>query len=174
MLRLRQRFPDEPRGRVDEPLDGEIELRVEGELLAHDFAFFLLELFDVLVEPVQSGFPQMTARGQPVFDDLEPFGCDLIRPHSPALFRLHQPALFEHREVLHERRELHVERRRQLADGGWSDRQTLQHFPPSRVGQGVEDVVSGCGLNHVPHHPSARVVGSDGGILQPRNTFVNT
>src|SRR3954469_12448979 len=36
MLRLRQRFPDEPRGSVDEPFDGEVEFRIEGEFLAHD------------------------------------------------------------------------------------------------------------------------------------------
>jgi hypothetical protein len=56
--------------------------------------------------------------------------------------------VFEHREVLHERWELHVEWRGQLADGGWSDRQSLQDFAPSRVGQGVKHVVGGCGLNH--------------------------
>jgi hypothetical protein len=50
--------------------------------------------------------------------------------------------------VLHERRELHVERRRQLADGGRSGRQPLQDFSPSRVGQGLKNLVSGCGLNH--------------------------
>jgi hypothetical protein len=50
--------------------------------------------------------------------------------------------------VLHERRELHVERCRQFADGGWSDRQFLQDLSPSRVGQGVKNVVSGYGLNH--------------------------
>ena len=50
--------------------------------------------------------------------------------------------------MLHERGEFHVERCRQLADGGWSDRQSLQDFPPSRVGQGVKNVVSDCGLNH--------------------------
>jgi len=105
-------------------------------------------LFDVLIEPVQSSFPQLATRGQPVFNDLEPFGCDLIRPNSPALFRPHQSALFERREVLHERRELHVERCREFADRGWSDGQSLQDFPPSRVGQGVKNVVSGCGLNH--------------------------
>ena len=55
--------------------------------------------------------------------------------------------------MLHERRELHVERCRQFADGGWSDRQSLQDFPPSRVGQGLKDFVSGCGLNHFRHHP---------------------
>src|SRR6476469_8084058 len=74
-----------------------------------------------LLEPVQSSFPQLTTRGQPVFSDLEPFGRDLIRPHSPALLRLDQVASFEHREVLHKRWELHVERRRQFAHSGWSD-----------------------------------------------------
>jgi hypothetical protein len=55
--------------------------------------------------------------------------------------------------VLHERWELHVERCRQFADGGWADRHSFQDLPPSRVGQGVKHCVSGCGLNHVRHHP---------------------
>jgi hypothetical protein len=50
--------------------------------------------------------------------------------------------------VLHERGELHVKRCRQLADGGWPDRKPLQDFAPSRVGQGLKNLVSGCGLNH--------------------------
>jgi hypothetical protein len=50
--------------------------------------------------------------------------------------------------VLHERRELHVERLRQLADGGRSGRKSLQDLPSSRVGEGVKNVVSGCELNH--------------------------
>lgn len=36
------------------------------------------------IEPVQSSFPQLTTRGQPVFNDLEPFGRNLVRPHPPA------------------------------------------------------------------------------------------
>src|SRR5262249_26679962 len=111
--------------------------------------FLVLELFDVLVELVQSSLPQPTTRGQPVFRDLEPFGRDLVSPYPSALLRPYQPTPFEHREMLHERREFHVERCRQLADGGRSDGQLLQDFPPSRVGQGVKDVVSDCRLNHV-------------------------
>src|SRR5215203_7327830 len=36
MLRLRQRFPDEPRGRVDEPFDCEIKFRIDCDECAHD------------------------------------------------------------------------------------------------------------------------------------------
>ena len=107
-----------------------------------------LELFDVGVEPVESGFPQLTLLGQPVLSDFEPFGCDLIGPHPPSFLRLHQSTPLEHRQVLHERGELHVERCCQLADGGWADRELLQNLPPSRIGQGVEHIVSDCGLNH--------------------------
>lgn len=67
-----------------------------------------IPLFDVLVEPVQSSFPELTARGQPVVHHREPFGGDLICPHPPTLSRPHQAALFEHREVLHERREFRL------------------------------------------------------------------
>src|SRR6187551_898870 len=42
MFRFRQRFPDEPRGSVDEPFDGEIEFRIDRELLAHDSDSFSL------------------------------------------------------------------------------------------------------------------------------------
>src|SRR5919206_3445908 len=45
----------------------------------------VLELFNVVVELAQSGFPQLTPLGQPVLRDFEPFGCDLIGPHTPAL-----------------------------------------------------------------------------------------
>src|SRR5262249_48137504 len=55
-----------------------------------------LQLFDVVVEPVQSGFPQLTSFGKPVRSHFEPFGCDLIRPHPPPLLRFHQSTLFEH------------------------------------------------------------------------------
>src|SRR6185437_3067615 len=110
--------------------------------------FLVLELFDVLVELIQSSFPQPTARRQPIFNDLEPFWRNLVRPYTSALLRLHQPALLEHRQVLHERRQLHVERCCQLADGGWPDGQLLQNFPPGRIGQGVKNIVSDRGLNH--------------------------
>ena len=111
-----------------------------------------VQLIATAFRPAQAALlPSLATRGQPVFDDPEPLGRDLIRAHSPVLLRLDQSTPFQHREVLHERRELHVERRRQLADGGWSDRQLLQDFPPRRVGQGVKDCVSGCGgLNHIP------------------------
>src|SRR5262245_24117475 len=42
MLRFRQRFPDEPRGGVDEPFDSEIKFRIDCELLAHDSDSFAL------------------------------------------------------------------------------------------------------------------------------------
>src|SRR6185436_21079107 len=42
MLWLRQCLPDQPGGRVDEPLDGEIELRIEREVLAHGADSFSL------------------------------------------------------------------------------------------------------------------------------------
>src|SRR5918995_388359 len=42
MLRVRQRFPDQRRGSVDEPFDSEIEFRIEAELLAHDSDSFSL------------------------------------------------------------------------------------------------------------------------------------
>src|SRR5215211_400199 len=42
MLRCGQRFPDELRGRVDEPFDGEIEFRIERQWLAHESDAFSL------------------------------------------------------------------------------------------------------------------------------------
>jgi hypothetical protein len=57
--------------------------------------------------------------------------------------------VFEQREVLHERWQLHVERRCQFSDGGWSDGQSFQDLSPGRVGQGVKHFVSDCGLSHL-------------------------
>src|SRR5262245_39814190 len=46
-----------------------------------------LELFDVFVEPIKSGFPQLTLLGQPVLSEFEPCGRDLISPHPASLLR---------------------------------------------------------------------------------------
>ncbi len=109
-----------------------------------------------MAELVQSRFPQVTTRDQPVLNDRAPFGCNLMRPLAPSLFRLHQSALFEHREVLDERGELQVERRAQLTDGCRSTREVFQDFAPSRTGRGVKNIVRDCGL---PHCNSSRLVG---------------
>jgi len=42
MFRFRQHLPDETRGRIDEPFDREIELRIEGEVRVHDCDSFSL------------------------------------------------------------------------------------------------------------------------------------
>jgi hypothetical protein len=50
----------------------------------------------------------------------------------------------------------------------------LEDFPPSRVGQGVKHFVSDCGLSHADTIHVLGVIRSDRGILQRRDTFVNT
>ena len=77
----------------------------------------VLELFDELVEAIQSCFPHLPARGDPVVHDLQPFRRDLVRAHASTLLRCHESAPFEDGQMLHERGKLHLERRRQFAHG---------------------------------------------------------
>ncbi len=137
------------RGRVDEPFEDEIELRIDREVFAHGSDSFSLSCLTYSSNRSSRASHNRRRSVSQSSATLEPFGYDLVGPHPPPLLRPHQPAPFEHRQVLHERGELHVERCRQLADRGRSDRQLLQNSPPSRVGQGMKDVVGDRGWSHL-------------------------
>jgi hypothetical protein len=52
--------------------------------------------------------------------------------------RPHQPARLQHREMLHHRRQGHVERPGEFAHRGGTLAQALDHDPAGRVGQRLE------------------------------------
>jgi len=79
---------------------------------------------------------------------LDPFGCILHRlGHEPAaidssiLAPCDKLCPFEHSQVLGNPREGDVEGRRQVADGGFTSRQTRQDAAPGSVGEGGKDGV---------------------------------
>ena len=62
-----------------------------------------------------------------------------VGPHAPCLAGAHQAASLEHREVLGERRQRHLERPSKLGDRRGTPAQALQHLAPGRVGESVKD-----------------------------------
>ena len=61
-------------------------------------------------------------------------GLHGARPHPSHLLRPHQPARLEHREVLHDSGQRHVDRARQLGHRGRPPRQPLHDVSACRVG----------------------------------------
>ena len=109
---------------------------------------FVSEIVQVVIELIQSCFPQPALLGQPVLSHLEPLMVDPIYSHSTHLFRLYESTTFENGKLLNERRQLHAERLCQLADRCWPSGQMLQYPPASRVGQSTENGIDRRWLGH--------------------------
>ena len=96
---------------------------------------------DKLLEPVGAAFPKGALLGQPSFDGSKRLLFDGADPHAAHLARPDPAALFQEADVLHEGRQRHVERLRQVADARRAAAQPPQHGPAGGIGKRLEDAV---------------------------------
>ena len=85
--------------------------------------------------------PERAAVVEPLLGGRERLRLDAAHAYATDLLGRHDATRLEHLDVLDHRRERHVERRRQIADGGGGSDETLDHLPTRRVGQRVEETV---------------------------------
>src|SRR6266508_4128900 len=82
-----------------------------------------LELLQVLVQPVVALLPEPAVRGGPLRHVPERTGLEPGGPPLPLPAPRDQPRPLQHLQVLGDRRQAHLERRRQLGDGRLARRQ---------------------------------------------------
>src|ERR1700677_300715 len=95
---------------------------------------FLLQFLQIDLKPVEALFPELPVILE-IIDRL--FHRFRLQPARPPL-RLpptrNQPATLQHLQVLRDRRQAHLERRRKLRDRNFSQRQPRQNRPARRIG----------------------------------------
>jgi hypothetical protein len=94
-----------------------------------------------LAQPIEAALPGGALPGEPVLGQLQAHRLEPAGAGPPHLLGADQPARLEHGEVLHDRREGHVQGLRQLAHRGGAEAQPLDHVPPGGITQSPEDVV---------------------------------
>src|SRR5262245_10492969 len=99
------------------------------------WAAWLLVLREVITQPIETALPRRAAPGDPFFGRAQRARLDAAGAHPAGLFRLDQAAVLQDLQVLHHRRQRHVERLGQFADRGRSAAQAFHNYPPGRVGQ---------------------------------------
>ena len=93
-------------------------------------------------ETVEAGRPEMLVTFEPFIGLLHGRGIESARHNAPGFMAFHQPGIRKHREMLHHRRQRHIERRCEFAH-----RQRLlsaqagEHAAPGLVGQRRENAV---------------------------------
>ena len=103
-------------------------------------------LGEVFAEPIKAAFPGGAPLGDPVFGGPERGSFDMAGTHAADFFGAHQAAGFEDFEVLHDRRQGHVERLSELADRSGSAAQPLDHDQSGGIRQRLEDATERCSL----------------------------
>src|SRR5712691_1181219 len=92
-----------------------------------------LELVQVLVQPVVALLPEAAVPLGPLGDLLERPRLEPGGPPLPLPAPRDQPRPLEHLQVLRDRRQAHLERFRQLGDGGLPRRQPREDRPPRGI-----------------------------------------
>ena len=111
-------------------------------------------------EPIGAALPQGALLGQPSFDGGKRLLFDSADPHATHLARPNPSALFKQTDVLHEGRQRHVERLRQLADARGAAAQPSQYGPASGIGNRLEDAVQRLRiLLHAGHNITGNYLG---------------
>src|ERR1039457_4580842 len=77
-----------------------------------------------LAQAVEVALPAGAVRADPLLNVLERFALDPTSAHAANLLRVHEPAIFQHSQVLHDRRERHLEGSGELAHRGRTAAQT--------------------------------------------------
>ena len=98
----------------------------------------LLYSAQVIVEAIEAGFQVPTVLGDPRGHVAQPFRLEPAWPPLRLPSLLDEPGPLEHLEVLRDRREAQVERRRQLRNRGFSIGESRQNRSPGGIGQGRE------------------------------------
>ena len=96
---------------------------------------------DELLETVGAAFPDRPLLGEPAVDDGEALAVERARAHPPGLRGADQPAALEHADVLHERRQRHRRRPRQVADARRAPPELADHGTAGRVRERAEHLV---------------------------------
>src|SRR6266542_3634041 len=108
-----------------------------------------LELVQVLVQPVVALLPEAAVPLGPVGDLLEWPSLEPGGPPLPLPAPRDEPRPLEHLQVLRDRRQAHLERLRQLGDGGLPRRQPPENRPPRGIRESPEGAVQSFGeLQH--------------------------
>jgi hypothetical protein len=95
------------------------------------------------LEVVELALPGGAPLRHPTLQRIEGGGPQAAHSHPAHLLGAHQAAAFEHREVLHHRRQGHGERFGKLAHRGRSATQAFDHLSPGGVGQRAQGPVHG-------------------------------
>lgn len=94
-------------------------------------------------------FPQRAPGGEPPLRFGQPAADQLAGARAAVFPGLDEAAALEHRNVLHERRPRHVERRGQFRHGPPAAAECVDDRAARRIGEGVEDVVdAGAQVSH--------------------------
>lgn len=108
------------------------------------------------MHPLEALVPDLVLICHPAFGRGERFWRKLKTTNTSFLVRLHQAAFFEHRKMLREGRQGHVEGSGQFGCGCGPPRQPLDHGAPRRVGQRLEDATDRLSRAASPRLTSAR------------------
>src|SRR6266508_1747901 len=104
-----------------------------------------LELLQVLVQPVVALLPEAAVPLGPLCDFLERPRLEPGRPPLPFSAPGDQPGPLQHLQVLRDRRQAHLERLRQLGDGGFPGDEPCEDRPPRGIREGGERAVQPIG-----------------------------
>src|SRR6266545_2953197 len=104
-----------------------------------------LELVQVLVQPVVALLPEAAVPLGPVGDLLEWPSLEPGGPPLPLPAPRDEPRPLEHFQVLRDRRQAHLERLRQLGDGGLPRRQPREDRPPRGIRESRERAIQPIG-----------------------------
>ena len=96
---------------------------------------------------IEAALPGVALLGEPRVDHAELVGKQAVRANAAALGACDQAGRFEHREVLNERRQAHVKRLGEVADGTRAVGETFDDLPAHRVRQRVQGSIDRRG-NH--------------------------
>src|SRR5712691_6401489 len=108
-----------------------------------------LELVQVLVQPVVALLPELAVALDPLVGLLQRPGLEPGGPPLPLPPPRDQPRPLQHLQVLRDRRQAHLERFRQLGDGGLPRRQPREDRPSRGIREGPEGAVQPFGgLRH--------------------------
>ena len=92
-------------------------------------------------EPLEARIPEPFIAAEPAIGALERPRIDAAIVNAPADGALYESGPLEGLDVLRRRGEGHPVRRGKLADGLLAPGEALEHGPPRRVAEGMEDVV---------------------------------
>src|SRR5688572_19766059 len=114
-----------------------------------------LELLQVVVQPVVALVPEAPVPLGPLGDLLERLGLEPCGPPLPLPTSHDEPRPLEHLQVLRDGRHAHLERLRQLGDGGLPRRQPAEDRPPSGIRERRERSIEALGSHSRNHHSTS-------------------